>query len=221
MSILEETVGKENVEVYSVDEAFLNLENFSNQQLQSLGGYLRDTIELWTGIKVSIGIAPTKTLSKLANKIAKDQKQLSKGVMLLYSEEMISNVLKTTQVETIWGIGGQYKHKLKELGIDTAWHLRNLPENTARRHLGGVVGVRLVKELRGEPCIEMNQELDRKKMIATTRMFGSVVTNVCDLKEAVASYTARAGEKLRRQQSAASVISTFLVAQEKVDGPHF
>jgi DNA polymerase V len=94
-------------------------------------------------------------------------------------------------------------------------------EEWARKNLGGVVGVRLIKELRGEHAIEMKDQLDNKKMIATTRMFGHTVTELKDIQEAVATYAARAAEKLRRQKGAASVISTFLVRQEKIDGPHF
>lgn len=221
MEVLKQTVGEENVEVYSVDEAFLHLEQYSTGQLQTLSEHLRDTIERWTSIRVSIGVAPTKTLSKIANKIAKQDKEASQCITVLETEEKIIGALKQTKVGDVWGVGSRYAGKLTQLGIGTAWDLRNMHPEWARKNLGGIVGVRLVRELRGEHAIEMKDQLEKKKMIATTRMFGSTVTQLQDIKEAVATYTARAAEKLRRQQGAASVISTFLVRQEKVDGPHF
>lgn len=221
MEVLKQTVGDENVEVYSVDEAFLHLEHYSSSQLGELSAYLRDTIEQWTSIRVSIGVAPTKTLAKLANRIAKQDKEASRCITVLDTEEKIIQALKSTRVGHVWGIGHRYADKLVQLGIGTAWDLRNMHEEWARKNLGGVVGVRLIKELRGEHAIEMKDQLDNKKMIATTRMFGHTVTELKDIQEAVATYAARAAEKLRRQQGAASVISTFLVRQEKVDGPHF
>lgn len=221
MEILKETVGPQNVEVYSVDEAFLILEDFTLLQLQQLSNELRDKILKWTGIKVSIGVAPTKTLCKMANKIAKDNKLLSNCVTVLETEEKITAALKTTAVGSLWGVGGRSGEKLKQLGIHTAWDLRNLTEEWARKNLGGVVGVRLIKELRGENAIMMKEELDKKKMISTTRMFGNTVTSLTDIQEAVATYASRAAEKLRRQRSAASVLNVFLVSNEKTHNSRF
>jgi DNA polymerase V len=221
MDVLFQTIGKENVEVYSVDEAFLHLKNFSQDQVASLCTDLKNKVAKWTGVEVSIGAAPTKTLSKVANKLAKRYKAISQGVTILNSEEKIREALLGTAVSEIWGIGSRYADKLQQQDIRTAWALRNLPEEWARQHLGGVVGVRLIKELRGEPALEMKDQLEKKKMIATTRMFGSAVTELQDIKEAVATFASRAAEKLRRQHSAACGISTFLVSQEKIDGPRF
>ena len=221
MDILQQTVGEENVEVYSVDEAFLHLENFSAEQLHQLSRNLIDTIQHWTSIEVSVGVAPTKTLSKLANRLAKKDKQQSQCITILDTEESIRQALKTTGIGEVWGVGGRYADKLQQRGICTAWDLRNLSEEWARKNLGGVVGVRLIKELRGEHAIEMKDALEKKKMIATTRMFGGTITELQDLQEAVATYAAHAAEKLRRQRGAASVISIFLVSQEKLDGPRF
>ena len=221
MEILKQTVGEEHVEIYSVDEAFLHLPHYSRDQLQQLCTYLRDTIEQWTSIRVSIGVAPTKTLSKIANRIAKKDKLRSQCITILDTDEKVAEALQRTAIGDVWGVGSRYADKLQQLGICTAWDLRALTDDWARKNLGGVVGVRLLKELRGEHAIEMKDALEKKKMIATTRMFGSTVTDLKDIKEAVASYAARAAEKLRRQQGAASVVSTFLVMQEKVDGPGF
>jgi DNA polymerase V len=221
METLEHLAGEDKVEVYSVDEAFLDLEGFSSSQLQELAGQMIDTIEKWTGVKTSIGIAPTKTLSKVGNRLAKKNKKETNGICILDTQEQINAALKCTPVGDLWGIGRRYADKLKMLGIETAWDVRNLSEPWARQHLGGVVGVRLIRELHGEPSIELKEELKNKKMIATTRMFGEAVTSLADIKEAIATYTARVGEKLRRQKSAASVVSVFLVSQEKIISPHF
>lgn len=215
MLVLKEAVGAQNVEVYSVDEAFLNLDGFPYEDLKKLATDLRYRVETWTGVKVSIGMAPTKTLSKLANHIAKKNKTVLQCICILNNEEKIRVALQQTSVKSLWGVGRQFAEKLTNLGIDSAWQLRNMPEEWARKNLGGVVGVRLLKELRGEPAIVLQEELKTKKMIATTRMFGSPVNSVCDIKEAVATYTARAAEKLRRQHSAAGVINVFVVPKEK------
>jgi DNA polymerase V len=119
--------------------------------------------------------------------------------------------LVKTAVEDVWGVGNASAQKLRMFNINTAWDLRNMSEEWARKNLGGVVGVRLVKELKGIPCIEMKDPLTTKKMIATTRMFGRAVYQLHELKEAVATYIARAAEKLRRQNSAAGAVSVFVV----------
>jgi DNA polymerase V len=216
METLRVLMGEENVEVYSVDEAFVDLSSFSPGQLEDIAFDIRETIEQWTGIKVSVGIAPTKVLAKLANRIAKKNKQKTNCVAVLETEDKIVNALQSTPVGDIWGVGSQYARKLQDhCGIYNALQLRNMSEEFARQYLGGVVGVRLIKELRGEPAKDMEDELVTKKMIATTRMFGSPVSDINDIKEAVATYTSRAAEKLRRQYSAAKVISVFVVKKEQ------
>jgi DNA polymerase V len=216
METLRIMLGKKNVEVYSVDEAFLDLSIFPEEELEQVAKGIRETTEQWTGIKVSVGVAPTKVLSKLANRLSKKNKEKTGCVLVLDTEEKIIRALRTTPVGDIWGVGFQYAKKLRELwGIYDALQLRNVSEEFAHTHLGGVVGVRLIRELRGEPAKEMEDELVNKKMIATTRMFGSPVTDINDIKEAVATYTSRAAEKLRRQHSAASVISVFVVTSDQ------
>ncbi len=214
MDTLRHVVGKENVEVYSVDEAFLNLDHIPPHLLDNLAFELRSTVEQWTGVAVSVGIAPTKVLSKMANRLAKKNKKQSQCVMVLNTPEKIADALIKTRVGDIWGIGRQYAVKLERFAIYDAWQLSQMPEEWMRKNVGGVTGVRLLKELKGEPAIGMEDELDEKKMIATTRMFGAPVKELGDIKEAVATYTSRAAEKLRRQHGAASVISVFVVPKE-------
>ncbi len=211
METLRQLVGAHRVEVYSVDEAFLEMDMIPADQLESTCRQIKATVEQWTGIKVSVGAGPTKVLSKVANRLSKKNKKGSEGVMVLQSEAAIQAALEQTMVDEIWGVGRQYAVKLHHLGINDGWQLRNMPEQWANKNMGGVVGTRLIRELRGIPCIPMKDPLETKKMIATTRMFGKPAFEWSDIREAVATYTARAAEKLRRQQCAACSLQVFVV----------
>lgn len=215
MDTLRSIAGNEKVEVYSVDEAFVDLSIVPVNELYEAAREMKQQVEMWTGIPVSIGVAPTKTLAKLANYIAKKNKKASGCVVVLSTKEQQREALQQTRLNNIWGVGRANAEKLFNLGITSGWELATMPEEWAHKHLGGVVGVRLIRELRGEPSVDMKKELVEKKMIATTRMFGSPVNNITDIKEAVATYTSRAAEKLRRQYSAAKVISVFMVKKEE------
>ncbi len=216
METLRTILGKEKVEVYSVDECFLDFSGFGGQDLYQAGIEIRETVERWTGIKVSVGIAPTKVLCKVANHLAKKNKEETRCVVVLNNEAEIATALQKTPVGDIWGVGRQYAEKLRQAwGIYDGYQLQQMSEEFGRSQLGGVVGARLVRELKGVSCNDMEEELTQKKMIATTRMFGTPVTNLGDIKEAVATYTSRAAEKLRRQHGAARVISVFVVMKEE------
>ncbi|MGB3008389.1 MAG: Y-family DNA polymerase [Chitinophagaceae bacterium] len=211
MDTLRYLLGEEKVEVYSVDEAFLDLDMVPENELGQTAKEIKETVEAWTGIKVSVGVGPSKVLSKVANRLSKKDKEGTQGVLVLETIGQIRDALQKTKVDDIWGVGRQYAVKLHQLGIDDGWQLRNMPEEWARKNLGGVVGVRLIKELNGTPCIPLKDPLEIKKMIATTRMFGKPVFELKDLKEAVATYASRAAEKLRRQYCAAGLIDVFVV----------
>jgi DNA polymerase V len=215
METLRILFGKENVEVYSVDECFLNLDFIPVEQLQQVAVDIKETVEMWTGIKVSVGIAATKVLAKAANKLSKKNKQNSGCVMVLDSKLKIEQALRQTNICDVWGIGYQYAEKLKKFGVQTAFDLTLKPIDFARIHLGGVIGLRLWRELKGITSMNLGDELINKKMIATTRMFGEPVTDLKSIKEAIATYTSRAAEKLRRQHCAAKYISVFIVAKEQ------
>lgn len=222
METLRILLGEKTVEVYSVDECFLDLSGFEEKDLQQLAIQIRTTVEEWTGIKVSVGVAPTKVLCKVANHLAKKNKAATQCVVVLDTPEKITAALKKTPVEDVWGVGRQYAGKLKYgWNLHTAFELSNLSTEFGNKFLGGVVGVRLIKELRGEPTIDLDDELVNKKMIATTRMFGSPVGSISDIKEAVATYTSRAAEKLRRQHGAAKVISVFVVTKDQGHDQNF
>jgi DNA polymerase V len=203
------------VEVYSVDEAFLDFDHIPADQLTNYALHIKNTVEQWTGISVSIGVAATKTLAKLANRIAKKDKKASGCVTVLATADEQRIAMQQTRVDDLWGVGRAYAVKLINWGITSAWELSNMPEEWAHSHMGGVTGVRLIRELKGQTAIVMEEELVEKKMIATTRMFGRLVTDIGEIKEAVATYISRAAEKLRRQQSAAGVISVFIVPKEQ------
>jgi len=222
METLRIMLGKDNVEVYSVDEAFLNLDGFEGKDLDLVALNIRETVEQWTGIKVSVGVAPTKVLSKVANHLAKKNKEATQCVVVLDTKEKVAKALQDTPIGEVWGVGRKYAEKLRDINaIFTAFDLTKRTEEWAHKNLGGVVGIRLIKELKGEPVNEMEQQLTEKKMIATTRMFGSPVKDINDIKEAVATYTSRAAEKLRRQQSAANIISVFVVPREQSHNTYF
>ncbi len=222
METLRIMLGKENVEVYSVDEAFLDLDEFADKDLQQVALNIRETVEMWTGIKVSIGVAPTKVLSKVANHLAKKNKIATQCVVVLDTKEKIIKALQDTPIGEVWGVGRQYAEKLRDMNaVFTAFDLTKKTEEWAHKNLGGVVGKRLLQELKGEPSIQHKEELVVKKMIATTRMFGRPVKNIGEIKEAIATYTSRAAEKLRRQQSAASIINVFVVPKEQSHNTYF
>ncbi|MEO8763804.1 MAG: Y-family DNA polymerase [Ginsengibacter sp.] len=221
MDTLKILAGQHNVEVYSVDESFLDVSTIAEDLLNDYALQMREIVEQWTGVSVSVGIAPTKTLAKIANHLAKKDKAATKCVTTLVNEDEIRAVLKKTSVKEVWGIGNAYADKLLNWGITSAWDLSSMPEEWAHKHLGGVVGLRLIRELKGIPCIDMEPELVSKKMIATTRMFGKNVTELMDIKEAIATYTARAAEKLRRQKCAATGLSIFIVAKEERNPVNF
>lgn len=209
------------VEVYSVDECFTDLSHIPKEELQRFALYMRETVELWTGIKVSIGVAPTKVLSKVANRLSKKHKAATNCVLVLDTPRKTEQALQKTPIEDVWGVGYQYAEKLRRYSINTAFDLSKKDITWAAKNLGGVTGARLVRELRGIKSIQMMNELVNKKMIATTRMFGTPVTELGDIKEAVATYTARAAEKLRRQNGAANTISVFVVPREELHTTRF
>ncbi len=223
METLRIMLGEENVEVYSVDEAFLELKEFKERDFFEVGLYIRQVVELWTGIKVSIGVAPTKVLCKVANHLAKKNKVETQCVVVLDTKEKIDKALQATPVNEVWGIGRQYAEKLKEMNaVYTAFDLSKKTAPWAHKNLGGVIGTRMIKELNGEPAIEMaSEQLTEKKMIACTRMFGQSVSRIDEIKEAVATYTSRAAEKLRRQKSAATTLTVFVVTKEPSNIGHF
>ncbi|MDR3652253.1 MAG: Y-family DNA polymerase [Paludibacter sp.] len=196
-----------DMEIYSIDEAFLLLDGFENKNLKIYGQEIVRTTTRNTGIPVSLGIAPTKTLAKVANKFAKKYKNY-KGVCIIDTDEKREKALKLTDVGDVWGVGRQYSKKLQYYSIHTAWDFTQRSKSWVR-HTMGVVGERTWMELRGIPCIEMDRSTS-KKSICTSRSFGERLTELGPISEAVANFAASCAEKLRKQHSLASVIMVFL-----------
>ncbi len=198
-----------DIEVYSIDECFMDIDEKYVTDLHAFGRSITERVIQWTGVPVSIGIAPTKVLSKVANRLSKKDKARYKGVYVIQTAAEIEDALRRTQVGDVWGVGWNSVKKLHNLGIDTAYKLSLMSETWAHKNLGGVVGVRLIRELNGSPCRGQAAGLDHKQHIASTRSFGRAVTTLSELKEAIATYTSRAAEKLRSQGSAAGGIYVF------------
>jgi DNA polymerase V len=194
------------VEIYSIDEAFLNLEGF--RDLPKLASEIRQTVRQWTGIPVSVGIAPTKTLAKLANNTAK-KKAGYNGVCALDTPEAWEPLLKEFDIGDVWGIGPQYKKLLNKHGVTTALEFSRLPETWLRKHIS-VVGARTASELRGQPCLELELHTDPKKGITVSRSFGKRITELPELSQALSSYVARAAEKLRRENLVSKHMLVFM-----------
>lgn len=195
------------VEVYSIDESFVDLSGFKLSELVPFCRELRATIRQWTGIPVSIGIAPTKTLAKLANKIAKKRTD-SGGVYALADKAGYQYELSQCGIGEVWGIGGRLTERINAKGIETAWQLSQVEPQWARDEVG-VVLERTVRELRGISCIPLELAADYRQRIMVSRSFGHDVNDIQELKAAVTTFAARAGEKLRRQNCRASSISVF------------
>jgi DNA polymerase V len=200
------------VEVYSIDEAFLDLHGlaYCHSNLKALAQDIREQVQKRTHIPTCIGIAPTKTLAKLANRLAKKLPEAN-GVLYLDTAAQQQWALAQTPVEDVWGIGRQHAQKLSGLGIRTAAQLASYSEAWARKHLGGVVGARLLCELQGFPCHTLYEEdATRRKSIAYTRSFGEPLSKREELQPAVAHFVTRAAEKLRQQGSVANLLTVFI-----------
>lgn len=206
MSLLADMVP--DMEIYSIDEAFLHLDGFGEHtDLAALGAKIVATVTRGTGIPVSMGIAPTKTLAKVANRFAKKYPAY-RGVCMIDTDEKREKALKLLDIEDVWGIGRRISKRLRYHSINTAWDFTQRTKSWVR-HTLGVTGERTWLELRGTACIEMEHQA-AKKTICTSRSFGEKLTELEPIAEAVANFAATCAEKLRRQHSQAAVIMVFL-----------
>src|SRR2546427_2996054 len=206
------------VEVYSIDEAFLSLSGFTGRNLTEYGRAIRATVKRWTGIPVSVGIAETKTLAKIAGEVAKRTRDAG-GVCDLTAWPDRGAVLADIPVEDVWGVGPNWARLLTESGVRTARDLREADEHWIRKRMG-VVGARIVQELRGVSCLTVEDCPPPKQAVTVSRMFGRPIITLAEMREAVAAYTARAGEKLRHERLAATGLTVFLTTNPfKTDEP--
>jgi len=207
------------VEIYSIDEAFLGLNGFKNRDLESYGRKIKRTVFQWTGIPVSVGISKTKTLAKVANHFAK-RFSAFQGSLCLLEDERIEKALSKTPVYDIWGIGRQYNKFLRQHKIETALQLRDADDKFIEHYLTSV-GLKTVWELRGYACIDLDEAPAAKKSIVTSRSFGKQVSSLRELQEAVSEYVTRAAEKLRKQKSVAGLLMVFLSTNRFKEGPQY
>lgn len=209
MKILEDFTP--NTEIYSIDEAFLNFDGMDISDYHDYGIQMKNRVQKWVGIPVCVGFAPTKALSKVANRIAKKFQERTQGVYIIDSEEKRIKALKWTKVEEVWGIGRRLTKKMMAHHILTAYDFTK-PQNEAwiRKEMG-VVGMRLKYELEGKSVLDLESIREQKKSIATTRSFPKQISEFDDLRERVATFASVCAEKLRKQKSCCQTIIVMLV----------
>ena len=195
-----------DIEIYSIDEAFLDLSNFSNNEIQDVGREIRSVVLKWTGIPTSIGIAKTKTLSKVANHIAKKKQS---GVVSLIGIENIDPILEKVKINDVWGVGKQLTKFYHQNGIYNAEQLKN-KSNTWIKKNSNVLSSRTAMELRGIPCIDLETKNSKRKSCVVSRSFGKKVENFQELKEAIAGYSLNASEKIRSESLVTKSITVFV-----------
>ena len=216
MNVLRQQAGE--VEVYSIDEAFLSLEGMAVGQMEAHAQHIRETVRQWTGIPIGVGVAATKTLAKLANRQAKK----SGGVYVLdHRSEVGQALIEDWPVGNLWGVAGRLEKRLAALSIYTAGQLSRAKLALLRKSFG-VVTERMAMELQGISCLELEEITPDRKNICCSRSFGRPVEDLEELREAVATHASRAGEKLRRQGLAASAVCVFLMTnRHRADLPQY
>ena len=195
-----------DIEIYSIDEAFLDLSNFPDNEVENVGHEIRNIVLKWTGIPTSIGIAKTKTLSKVANHIAKKKQS---GVTSFIGIENIDSILEKVEINNIWGVGKQLTKFYHKSGIYNAKQLKNV-SNTWIKKSSNVLSSRTAMELRDIPCIDLEATSSKRKSCVVSRSFGQRVENFQELKEAIASYSLNASEKIRSESLVTKSITVFI-----------
>ena len=209
MKILEQFTP--NVEVYSIDESFLNFDGMKISDYHTYGVEMKSRIQKWVGLPVCVGFAPTKTLSKMANHIAKKFQERTQGIYVIDTDEKRIKALKWTKIEDVWGIGYRMRKKMELRQIITAFDfIKPEHENWIKKEMG-IVGMRLKYELEGKSILDLEPISNQKKSIATTRSFPKQIANFDDLRERVTTFASVCAEKLRKQSSCCHTIIVMLV----------
>ena len=198
-----------DIEIYSIDEAFLGLNGFENYELNKYCRHISDTIKQWVGIPVSVGVSSTKTLSKIANNLAKKNKNYE-GVCILKTWFDINKALKLTLIEDVWGIGRKISIFLKKYNVSTAYDFTQLDKGWIRKNMG-VVGEKIFLELCGVSCIELDLIPTDKKSCCVSRSFSRPVEKIHDLEESMSNYGTRVSEKIRGEGLVAESMSIFVL----------
>ena len=194
----------DKIEIYSIDEAFLDLSHIKDEQVEEYGKQIRERVLKWTGIPTSVGISNTKTLSKVANHIAKKNKA---GVIFL--KENIDNILKNFDIVDVWGVGRQLSKLYIKNGINNAYKLKNI-SNTWVKKSTNVLGAKTVMELRGIPCINLETEESVRKSCCVSRSFGKKVESLDKLKESITTHCLNAAEKIRTDKQTTRSVTVFI-----------
>ncbi|MCG5292280.1 MULTISPECIES: translesion error-prone DNA polymerase V subunit UmuC [Providencia] len=209
-----------SLEIYSIDEAFLDFAGMNNTfNLEEYGREIQSTILQNTHLPVGIGIAPTKTLAKLANHAAKTWKKTG-GVVELSSEQRQRKLLSLIPIEEVWGIGRRISAKLRVMDVNTALDLANASVATIRKTFG-VTLERTLRELNGEPCIELEEVRKIKQQILCSRSFGQKVLDIETMRKAVCDYAERAAEKLREEKQRCKIIGLFIQTSRHASGEDY
>ena len=198
-----------DIEIYSIDEAFIKFDGFSEDETNKRCKDIIDTVFKWTGIPVSIGLAPTKSLSKVANRIAKKYSSKTNGFYSINNDERRIKALKNISAGDIWGIGFQNEKKLLKVNVKSGMDFVNLPDQWVKKNMS-IIGLKLKKELEGIPTLNIEEGKIDKKSIATTRSFESEISSLTDLIERITTFSVVASKKLRRQNSECNMISVFI-----------
>jgi DNA polymerase V len=208
------------VEIYSIDEAFLNLSGFTNHNPTEYAKEIKKAVKRVTGIPISVGIGPTKTLAKAANRLAK-KNPMCGGCIQYYRTPKDGRFPVEYQGRGCMGVGIRYANLLHQNWISTALDMKNASDTWVKKHMT-VVGLRTVWELRGIPCMDLENMADPRKQIIRSRSFGMSVEDIQELREAVSTHTTRAAEKLRAQESVTPFISVFIETNRfKTDEPQY
>ena len=208
------------MEIYSIDECFLKLTGFEHYNLLDYGQQMRQKVVKWTGVPVSVGFAPTKSLAKLANRIAKKYPDHTQGVYSIDTDEKREKALKWLKVGDVWGIGRQHAKRLKDIGCITAYDFTCLSENWVKKNMS-VVGWRLQRDLQGIPTFDL-EAVQPKQSIATTRTFEEDYTEYAQLAERVSTFASMCAEKLRRQKSCCGSLMVFVLTnRHRTDRPQY
>jgi len=194
------------MEIYSIDEAFLNLSSIRDENLFEHGNKIRKTVLKWTGIPTSIGIATTKTLSKAANHIAKKEQS---GIVNLINTKQIDQILKEIEINEVWGVGRQLTKFYIKNGIHTAYQLKNMHNNWIKKNTN-VLGSRTAMELKGIPCVSLKEHQEKRKNCCVSRSFGRKVTKLEELSESVTTHCLNAAEKIRSDNQTTKRITVFI-----------
>ncbi len=206
------------VEVYSIDESFLDISQLSIPDLEEWGKAVRSKIQKWTGVSVSIGIATSKTLAKLAGERAKKSHVLQGVLYIDSSKNEHDHYLEQTSLEDIWGIGWRMAPRLRAVGLSSAHDLRNLTPTQGHKLFGSIIGERLVRELRGQSCIPLERIKVGQRSISATRTFGEDTNQLHVVESALASFVARAAHRLRTQGLVARKLQVFLSSNRHKPG---